>query len=156
MKKIAALLFTGLLVFVANKAIAQQTGKIEIALNKKMYTKGDVLRAIVTFGVIAPMYTQYIVFVSPETGDVESLELKNQSSQQLSTEGSLKILIGLWPVKNDGKLMVKTGGKIVAYYYKKDLHGAQPHTIITKSKTELVTVSAAIRTISQAATDQNL
>jgi len=150
MKKIAVLLLGGLLVFVANKAIAQQTGKIGITLNKTMYNKGDELSAIVTFGVIAPMYTQYIVFECPETGDVESLELKNLSSQKLSTQGSLKILIGLRPVKNDGKLMVKTGGKIMAYYYKKDLNGAQPATIITKSKTELVTVSAAIRAISPA------
>ena len=144
MKKIISLLAFIILVLAAGRAITQQTGEITLSLNKKVFGKQDKITATVTLGVIAPMYAQYIVFVSPETGDIETLKLKNITAKKLSTDGNLKILIGLRPVKNDGSLIVKPGGKIYAYYYKKDLDGAHPNTIIAKSKTEVVSVSADI------------
>lgn len=144
MKKKSCIALIALFALAITGAAAQQTGKPAIKLNKPLYGKGDVISAAVTFGVIAPMYKQYIVFVSPETGDMEYLDLVNASSQKLSTAGSLKILIGLRPVKNDGTLTVKAGGKVYAYYYKKDLNGAHPNTVITKSKPDIALTSADV------------
>lgn len=144
MKKLCKAFFVLFLAFAAVDAAAQQAGNPALTLNKPVYGKEDMISATITFGVIAPMYTQYVVFVSPETGDMENLKLVNASPGKLSTDGSLKILIGLRPVKNDGTLTVKPGGKVYAYYYKKDLNGAHPNKVITKNKGEIAFTSADI------------
>ncbi len=93
----------------------------QLKLNKRFYNSGDVLSASMKFGVIAPMYDQYVVFVSPKTGDAEVLKLRAITTTEFTTEGTLKILIGLNKASKDGVLSTEAGEVIVAYYYNKDL-----------------------------------
>ena len=92
----------------------------QLKLNKRFYNSGDLLSATLKYGVVAPIDSRYIVFVSPKTGDAEVLKLKAISPTELITEGTLKILIGLNKASKDGVLNTEAGEVIVAYYYNKD------------------------------------
>lgn len=68
----------------------------------------------------------YVIFVSTKTGDAEGLKLRNTGPLEYSTEGELKILIGLNKAKNDGVLTVGAGEVITAYYYNTSLKESNP------------------------------
>lgn len=117
----------------------------KMKLNQRFYSNGDMISATLKFGVIAPMYQQFVVFVSPKTGDAEGLQLRNVSATELETTGNLKILIGGTPAKNDGSLTVQAGEVITAYYYLKDLKDSKPGNATNKNAPDMICEFAFIR-----------
>lgn len=93
------------------------SSSVQLKLNKRFYNSGDLISALLKFKMALPMPNPYVVFVSPKTGDAEGLKLNSAGALQYSTEGVLKILIGLNKEKNDGVLTVQAGEVITAYYY---------------------------------------
>jgi Subtilase family len=125
--------------------VKANTSPGKMKLNKRFYSAGDMVSATLKFGVIAPMYQQFVVFVSPKTGDAEGLQLRNVSATELETTGNLKILIGGSPAKNDGILNAEAGEVITAYYYLKDMKNAKPVNANNKKEADMICEFAFIR-----------
>ncbi|MCX6319394.1 MAG: S8 family serine peptidase [Bacteroidetes bacterium] len=144
---------TGLLVAIlllisateAQRLVKASSSTVTMKLNQRFYSNGDLISATVKNGVIAPMYQQFIVFVSPKTGDAEGLKLKNGSASELITEGQLKISVGGTVGKNDGMLTTQAGEVITAYYYLTDIKGEKPAANKNKKDADVVCEFAFIR-----------
>ena len=121
------------------------SSQVFLKLNKRFYSSGDLLSASVKLKGTVPMYQDFVVFVSPKTGDAEGLKLKSIHAAEYSTEGELKILIGLNKEKNDGVLTVQPGEVIVAYYYTSNLKEPKQGVQKQKNQPDVISEFAFVR-----------
>lgn len=119
----------------AQKLTKASSSSVNLKLNQRFYNSGEAISAKVTFKAALPVYNNFVVFVSPRTGDAEGLEIKANGASEYITLGQLKVQAGIPTKKNDGLLSVQPGEVIVAYYYntelkaKKQRQGNQPDVV---------------------------
>ena len=122
-----------------------ESSPVQLKLNKRFYSSGDPIGASLRFKTAVPMPHAYVIFVSTKTGDAEGLKLRNTGPLEYSTEGELKILIGLNKAKNDGVLTVGAGEVITAYYYNSSLKESNPQMKNKPQQPDIVSEFAFIR-----------
>jgi hypothetical protein len=118
---------------------------VQLKLNKRFFSSGDVISASLKFSTAQPVPNAYVVFVSPKTGDAEGLKLKQLSALEYSTEGELKILIGLNKEKNDGILTVQPDEVLTAYYYNTSQKNKNPQAKNNPNMPDMICQFAFVR-----------
>jgi hypothetical protein len=125
-------LLIAILLLLQQSLVAQQlsitpaaNSSTRLKLNQRFYSQSDAVSARVLFQKKLPVYNMFVVFVSPKTGDAESLPLTRVSDAEYVTTGDLKIVYGSNKTSKDGLLNVVQGEAIVAYYYAKEFKEGQ-------------------------------
>lgn len=97
-----------------------------VKMNQRFYSQDDIVSARVLFQKKLPVNNLFVIFVSPKTGDSESLPLTKISDAEYATSGELKVRYASGKNPKDGILNVTQGEAIIAYYYAKDFKQQQP------------------------------
>jgi Subtilase family len=121
------------------------TSQVFLKMSKRFYNSEQLLSATLTLKGAVPMYQDYVVFVSPKTGDAEGLKLVAVNETEYRTEGELKILIGMNKKENDNVLAVEPGEVIMAYYYTSNLKDPKATMGQQKKQPDLISDFAFIR-----------